>query len=76
MHEDEEPLTVPPMAPSSSHANKDNFQLMFGRMDAMTTSMENLTNLVTSRFSAYDANFATLAQTLEDINARLRNHDI
>ena len=26
MHEDEEPPTVPPMAPSSSHANEDNFQ--------------------------------------------------
>jgi hypothetical protein len=76
MHEDEEPPTVPPMAPSSSHANEDNFQLMFGRMDFMATSMENLTNLVTNRFSAYDANFATLAQTMEDINEHLRNHGI
>ena len=76
MHEDEEPPTVPLMAPSSSHANEDNFQLMFGRMDSMPTSMENLTNLVTNRFSVYDANFATLAQTLEDINERLRNHGI
>uniref|UniRef100_A0A2N9G0U4 Uncharacterized protein n=1 Tax=Fagus sylvatica TaxID=28930 RepID=A0A2N9G0U4_FAGSY len=76
MHEDEEPPTVPPMAPSSSHANEDNFQLMFGRMDFMATSMENLTNLVTNQFSAYDANFATLAQTMEDINEHLRNHGI
>uniref|UniRef100_A0A2N9GPT8 Uncharacterized protein n=1 Tax=Fagus sylvatica TaxID=28930 RepID=A0A2N9GPT8_FAGSY len=29
MHDDEEPPSVPPMAPSSSHANEDNFQLMF-----------------------------------------------
>jgi hypothetical protein len=76
MHEDEEPPTVPPMAPSSSHANEDNFQLMFGCMDSMATSMENLTNLVTNQFSAYDANFATLAQTMEVINKRLRNHGI
>ena len=76
MHEDEEPPTVPPMAPSSSHANEDNFQQMFGRMDSLATSMENLTNLVSNRFSAYDANFATLAQTMEDINERLRNHGI
>ena len=76
MHEDEEPPTVPPMAPSSSHANEDNFQKMFGRMDSLATSMENLTNLVSNRFSAYDANFATLAQTMEDINERLRNHGI
>jgi hypothetical protein len=76
MHDDEEPPSVPPMAPSSSHANEDNFQLMFGHMDSMATSMENLTNLVTNQFSAYDANFATLAQTLEDINERLRNHSI
>uniref|UniRef100_A0A2N9I3W9 Uncharacterized protein n=1 Tax=Fagus sylvatica TaxID=28930 RepID=A0A2N9I3W9_FAGSY len=50
MHEDEEPPTVPSMAPSSSHANDDNFQLMFGHMDSMAISMENLTNLVTNRF--------------------------
>ena len=58
MHEDQEPLTAPS---SSSHANEDNFQLMLRRMDSMATSMENLTNLVTNRFSVYDANFATLA---------------
>jgi hypothetical protein len=74
MHEDEEPPTVPPMAPSSSHFNEDNFQLMFGRMDSLATSMENLTTLVTNRFSVYDANFASLAQTLDDINERLGNN--
>ena len=74
MHVDEEPLTVPQMAPSSSHVNEDNFQLMFGRMDFLTISMENLTTLVTNRFSVYDANFASLAQTLEDINERLGNN--
>uniref|UniRef100_A0A2N9IGT8 Uncharacterized protein n=1 Tax=Fagus sylvatica TaxID=28930 RepID=A0A2N9IGT8_FAGSY len=71
---DEEPLTVPPMAPSSSHVNEDNFQLMFGRMDSLATSMENLTTLITNRFSVYDANFTSLAQTLEDINERLGNN--
>ena len=76
MHEDEEPPTIPSMATSSCHANEDNFQLMFGRMDSMATSMENLINLVTDRFLVYDANFTTLAQTLEDINERLRNHGI
>jgi hypothetical protein len=76
MHEDEEPPTVPPMAPSSSHANEDTLQQMFGRMDSLATSMENLTNLDTNRFSAYDANFVALAQTMEDINERLRNHGI
>ena len=49
---------------------------MFGHMDFMATSMENLTNLVTNQFLAYDANFATLAQTMEDINEHLRNHGI
>ena len=78
MHEDEEPPTAPP---SSSRVNEDNFQLMFGRMDSLatsmgnlTTSMENLTTLVTNRFSTYDVNFASLAQTMEDINERLRNN--
>ena len=54
---------------------------MFGRMDSLatsmgnlTTSMENLTTLVTKRFLTYDANFASLAQTMEDINERLRNN--
>jgi hypothetical protein len=76
MHEDVEPPTTPPTAPSSSHANEDNFHLMFGRMDSMATSMENLTNLVTNRFLAYDANFATFTQTMDYINERLRNHGI
>jgi hypothetical protein len=76
MHEDEEPPTIPLMAPSSSHANEDNFQLMFGHMDSMATSMEYLTNLVTNQFLAYDANFATLTQTKEDINKRLWDHGI
>jgi hypothetical protein len=77
MHQDDEPPTAPP---SSSRVNEYNFQLMFGRMGSLatslgnlTTSMENLTTLVTNRFSTYDANFASLAQTMEDINERLRN---
>ncbi len=76
MHEDAEPPTAPPMAPSSSHANEDTLQLMLRHMDSLATSMENLTNLVTNRFSNYDANFATLAQTMKDINGRLRKHGI
>jgi hypothetical protein len=76
MHEDEKPPTIPSMDSSSFHANEDNFQLMFGRMDSMATSMDNLTNLVTNHFSAYDSNFATLTQTMENINERLRNHGI
>jgi ABC-type transporter Mla subunit MlaD len=93
MHEDDEPPTAPPTAPSSSHVNEDNFQLVFGRLDSLatsmrnlTTSMENLGNLatnmdnfstmVTQRFSTYDENFARLAQTMEDIIERLRQHGI
>jgi hypothetical protein len=80
MHEDQEP----PTAPSSfSRVNEDNFQLMFGRLDSLATSMGNLTtsldnfsSMVTQRFSTYDENFARLAQSMEEINERLRNHGI
>lgn len=61
MHEDE----APPMEPSSSHVNEDNFDLIFGHMDSLATRMENLTNLVTN-----------MSQSLEDINERLRRHGI
>ena len=81
------------MAPTSSHVNEDNFQLVFGQLDSLatsmknlTTSMENLGNLATNfdnfstmatqRFSTYDENFARLAQSIEEINEHLRNHDI
>jgi hypothetical protein len=40
MHEDQEPPTAPS---SSSHINEDNFQLVFGRLDSLATSMGNLT---------------------------------
>ena len=74
----------PPTAPSSSsRVNEDNFQLMFGRLDPLATSMENLTtnldnfsSMVTQRFSTYDENFASLAQSMEEINERLRNYGI
>ena len=76
MHEHEERPTAPP---SSSHVNEDNFQLVFGRLDSLatsmgnlTTSMDNFSTMVTHRFSTYDENFASLAQTMEDINERLR----
>ena len=68
MHEDE----VPPTAPSYSHVNEDSFQLMFNLMDSMATSIENLMNLVTNHFLVYDANFANISQSLEDINEHLR----
>ena len=67
MHEND----APPTAPSSSHVNEDNFQLMIGRMNSMATSIKNLTNLVTNRFSLYDTNFAHISKSLEDINERL-----
>jgi hypothetical protein len=80
MHEDQEPSTAPS---SFSRVNEDNFQLMFGRLDSLATSMGNLTtsldnfsSMVTQRFSTYDENFARLAQSMEEINKRLRNHGI
>uniref|UniRef100_A0A2N9IEQ0 Uncharacterized protein n=1 Tax=Fagus sylvatica TaxID=28930 RepID=A0A2N9IEQ0_FAGSY len=39
MQEDQEPPTAPS---SSSRVNEDNFQLMFGRLDSLDTSMGNL----------------------------------
>ena len=74
----------PPTAPSSSsRVNEDNFQLMFGHLDSLATGMRNLTtsldnfsSMVTQRFSTYDENFASLAQSMEEINERLRNHGI
>uniref|UniRef100_A0A2N9I2Z1 Uncharacterized protein n=1 Tax=Fagus sylvatica TaxID=28930 RepID=A0A2N9I2Z1_FAGSY len=63
--------------------NEDNFQLMFGRLDSLatsmgnfTTSLDNFSSMVTQRFSTYDENFASLAQSMEEINERLRNHGI
>ena len=72
---------VPPTAPSSSsRVNEDNFQLMFGRLDSlatsvgnMQTSFENFSSMVTQTFSTYNENFASLAQFMEEINERLRN---
>ena len=56
---------------------------MFGRLDSLatrmgnlTTSMDNFSTMVTQRFSTYNENFARLAQTMEDINERLRQHGI
>ena len=80
MQEDQESPTAPS---SSSHVNEDNFQLMFRRLDSLATSMGNLTtsldnfsSMVTQRFSTYDENFASLAQSMEEINERSRNHGI
>ena len=80
MQEDQEPPTAPS---SSSRVNEDNFQLMFGHLDPLatgmgnpTTSLDNFSSMVTQRFSTYDENFASLAQSMEEINERLRNHDI
>ena len=80
MQEDQKPLTVPS---NSSRVNEDNFQLMFGRLDSLvtgmgnlTTSLDNFSSMVTQRFSIYDENFTSLAQSMEEINERLRNHGI
>jgi hypothetical protein len=80
MQEDQEPPTAPS---SSSRVNEDNFQLMFGRLDSLATSIGNLTtsfdnfsSIVTQRFSTYDENFASLAQSMEEMKERLRNHGI
>uniref|UniRef100_A0A2N9H020 Putative plant transposon protein domain-containing protein n=1 Tax=Fagus sylvatica TaxID=28930 RepID=A0A2N9H020_FAGSY len=69
--EDQEPPTAPS---SSSRVNEDNFQLMFGRLDSLATSFENFSSMVTQTFSTYNENFASLAQSMEEINERLRNH--
>jgi hypothetical protein len=67
----------PPIAPSSSsRVNEDNFQLMFGRLDSLATSFENFSSMVTQTFSTYNENFASLAQSMEEINERLRNYGI
>uniref|UniRef100_A0A2N9F4D8 Uncharacterized protein n=1 Tax=Fagus sylvatica TaxID=28930 RepID=A0A2N9F4D8_FAGSY len=80
MQEDQEPPTTPF---SSSRVNEDNFQFMFGRLDSLaiamgnlTTSLDNFSSMVTQRFSTYDENFASLAQSMEEINEHLRNHGI
>jgi hypothetical protein len=80
MQEDQEPPTAPS---SSSRVNEDNFQLMFGRLDSLatgmgnlTTSLDNFSSMVTQRFSTYDENFSSLAQSMEEINECLRNHGI
>uniref|UniRef100_A0A2N9H1R8 Putative plant transposon protein domain-containing protein n=1 Tax=Fagus sylvatica TaxID=28930 RepID=A0A2N9H1R8_FAGSY len=80
MQEDQEPPTAPS---SSSRVNEDNFQLMFGRLDSLATGMGNLktslnnfSSMVTKRFSTYDENFASLAQSMEEINERLINQGI
>uniref|UniRef100_A0A2N9I2J6 Uncharacterized protein n=1 Tax=Fagus sylvatica TaxID=28930 RepID=A0A2N9I2J6_FAGSY len=56
MQEDQEPPTAPS---SSSRVNEDNFQLMFGRLDSLATSMGNLTtsfdnflSMVTQKFGS------------------------
>jgi hypothetical protein len=80
MQEDQEPPTAPS---SSSRVNEDNFQLMFGCLDSLatgmgnlTTSLDNFSSMVTQRFSTYDENFSSLAQSMEEINECLRNHGI
>uniref|UniRef100_A0A2N9G3I0 Uncharacterized protein n=1 Tax=Fagus sylvatica TaxID=28930 RepID=A0A2N9G3I0_FAGSY len=80
MQEDQEPPTAPSC---SSRVNEDNFQLMFRCLDSLaismghlTTSLDNFSFMVTQRFSTYDENFASLAQSMEEINERLRNHGI
>ena len=73
MQEDQESPTTPS---SSSRVNEDNFQLMFGRLDSSATSFENFSSMVTQRFSIYDENFTSLAQSMEEINEHLRNHGI
>ena len=80
MQEDQEPPTAPSI---SSRVNEDNFQLMFGRLGSLatgmgnlTTSLDNFSSMVTQRFSIYDENFASLAQSMEEINEHLRNHGI
>ena len=70
---DQEPPTAPS---SSSRVNEDNFQLMFGRLDSLATSFDNFSSMVTQKFSTYDENFAILAQSMEEIKERLRNHGI
>ena len=56
---------------------------MFGRLDSLatgmgnlTTSLDNFSSMVTKRFSTYDENFASLAQSMEEINKRLINQGI
>ena len=80
MQEDQEPLTA---SSNSSRVNEDNLQLMFGRLDSLatgmgnlTTSLDNFSSIVTQRFLTYNENLASLAQSMEEINERLRNHDI
>jgi hypothetical protein len=73
MQEDQEPPTAPS---SSSRVNEDNFQLMFGHLDSLATSFGNFSSMVTQRFLTYDENFANLAQSMEEIKERLRNHGI
>ena len=80
MQEDQEPPTTPS---SSSRVNENNFQLMFGCLDSLTigmgnltTSLDNFSSMVTQRFLTYDENFVSLAQFMEEINERLRNHGI
>ena len=80
MQEDQESPTTPS---NSSRVNEDNFQLMFRCLDSLatsmgnrTTSLDNFSFMVTQRFSTYDENFASLVQSIEEINERLRNHGI
>jgi hypothetical protein len=44
-------------------------------MGNLTISLDNFSSMVTQKFSTYDENFASLAQSMEEINERLRNHD-
>ena len=60
MHEDQEPPTALPMAPSSSHVNEDNFQLVFGRLDSLAISMGNLTTSMENLGNNLD-DFSTMA---------------
>ena len=80
MQEDQEPRSAPS---SSSRMNEDNFQLVLGRLDSLTTSIgnmqtsiDNFSTMVTKRFSTYDEHFGTLETSIEEINERLINQRI
>ncbi len=68
MHEDDEPPTA---SPSSSHVNEDNFQLVFGLLDSLASSMGNLTTSM--------KNLGTLATNMDNfstmVTQRLSTYD-
>uniref|UniRef100_A0A2N9HYS2 Uncharacterized protein n=1 Tax=Fagus sylvatica TaxID=28930 RepID=A0A2N9HYS2_FAGSY len=68
IHEDDEPPTA---SPSSSHVNEDNFQLVFGLLDSLASSMGNLTTSM--------KNLGTLATNMDNfstmVTQRLSTYD-